>query len=288
MSIKKTHTQFVKEVEALGKGYTVLGTYKNTMTKIEILCSNVDHGSFFITPDSLLRGRGCSKCVGHYVPTQVEFEKIVSDLNKNYKVLGRYTTSSTKIEIQCLVKDHGSFMVRPGDLIKGHGCPKCAYNMPTQSEFKQMVSDLNKDFTVIGLYTNARTKVEIKCSNPDHGSFFTTPNCLFKGIGCPLCARYGFQPNKSAILYYFSIDTEAGPVYKVGISNRTFNQRYSVADRKISHLIHVIKFENGADALAMEQKIIAENQDFRYNGPALLDGVGTSEMFTHDVLGLDI
>lgn len=49
---KLTHEEFVKRVDELyDSKYKVLGTYKDTKTKIEILCP--DHGVWKCTPDQL-------------------------------------------------------------------------------------------------------------------------------------------------------------------------------------------------------------------------------------------
>ena len=97
--------------------------YVNNRTKVCIICK--DHGKFWQTPSSHIRGYGCSKCSGVYSPTTEEWiasaRKIHKDKYDYDKV--KYGDAFTKVCIIC--KDHGEFRQLPNSHMQGNGCPKC-------------------------------------------------------------------------------------------------------------------------------------------------------------------
>ena len=95
----------------------------------------------------------------------------------------------------------------------------------------------------------------------------------------------GFNPNKPAILYYLSINN--GQAYKIGITNHSVEVRYSSKDLAKIKVINVIEYSNGKDAYKSEQLILKEYSYAKYEGDPLLES-GNTELFTHDVLLLDL
>ena len=94
----------------------------------------------------------------------------------------------------------------------------------------------------------------------------------------------GFHPGKPAILYYYEI----GGLYKLGITNRTLRQRVGVQYKDIRVLARKA-FLIGADAAAAERAILNFVDDcYRYDGPPVLTRLGDTELFTSDILGLDL
>ena len=74
--------------------------------------------------------------------------------------------------------------------------------------------------------------------------------------------------------------------YKIGITNRTYKERYTLTDLALVEEAHVLFFENGQDALDLETKIKREFKDYLYTGGSIiLQGAkGNAELFTKDVL----
>jgi hypothetical protein len=135
-------------------------------------------------------------------------------------------------------------------------------------------------------YVSAAEKVTIIC--PDHGRFEQTAHHHAQGKGCPDCARTGFNPNQPGLLYYLAIGTDEGHTrYKVGITNRTVEERYKVEDLARIRVVKIWRFALGRDAADRESEILYQFSGDRYYGPSLLVSAGNSEIFTHDVLGLD-
>jgi len=126
------------------------------------------------------------------------FEKNSHYRNGEFKVIGQYIDSKSKIECECPV--HGVWnTTTPNDLLsKNRSCPKCgkekrAKNLAKTKEqfleelYKKNEHYRNGGFKVLGEYVNAHTPIECEC--PIHGVWSTTrPHELLKGtFGCPHC-----------------------------------------------------------------------------------------------------
>ena len=59
--------------------------YHNAITKIKVICPTESHGVFYITPNKLYSGEGCSRCSKNYRYNIDDIKKIVDD-----KTHGRY------------------------------------------------------------------------------------------------------------------------------------------------------------------------------------------------------
>ncbi len=105
--------------------------YKDSQTKGYVTCLvNKDHGDFSITPNNHIRGRGCPKCkfqnqIKRQQLTLEEFirrARIIHGDKYDYsKVV--YVNMYTKVIITC--KEHGDFLQRPNEHLRGYGCGKC-------------------------------------------------------------------------------------------------------------------------------------------------------------------
>ena len=158
----------------------------NSATKVCIICP--EHGEFWQMPRLHIRGNGCSKCNGHYVPTTEEWiafaNKIHNGKYKYQKV--SYVNCMSKVCIIC--PEHGEFWQIPNNHLKGQGCPKCGgTRVLTKEEFIKKAKNLHKDkydYTKVN-YVNNETKVCIICH--EHGEFWQRPSHHTRGVGCPKC-----------------------------------------------------------------------------------------------------
>lgn len=93
--------------------------------------------------------------------------------------------------ITCVCIVHGQFVAWPGNLLRGKGCPQCAFSTRrgTTEQFvarAELVHGQRWDYTAV-VYERAVKKVRIGC--PQHGEFLQTPNKHLAGQGCPKCGR---------------------------------------------------------------------------------------------------
>ena len=123
MARKKTHAEYVAEVDALNKGITVVGEYAGNKKKIEHLCGKCNK-PWFVKPTSVLSGNsdGCSSCAGKD-RTHADYVAAVDALNKGITVVGQYVTSRTKITHRC-AEGH-EWDAHPTNILTGRGCPEC-------------------------------------------------------------------------------------------------------------------------------------------------------------------
>lgn len=297
---RKTTEQFIAKANAVhGDRYDYsLVEYVSSATKVTINCS--DHGPFEQTPSEHLIGSGCAKCGSLAAAdarrrTTVEFiasANAVHGDRYDYSLV-EYLGAQEKVTIIC--PDHGPFEQAPNGHLGGKGCYECGIvassdaKRSTTEQFiakARMVHGERYDYSLVEYVTN-RKKVKIIC--PDHGLFLQAPNDhLDQGTGCPDCAKTGFNPSEPGLLYYLAITTDDGDTrYKIGITNLSVEERFRGTDLARIRVVKTWRFAIGRIAAERESEILYQFAGDRYYGPRLLVGAGNTELFTHDILGLD-
>lgn len=267
-----------------------LAEYKNSKTKLDIICPI--HGVFRQLAAIHVYGQGCPDCgnltkgSNKLVPVETVLKKANLIHNNKYTYdISSYTRNSQKMKITCPI--HGEFWQRVSDHISGSACPSCASN--SRSSTKEFISKANlvhKDIYDYSLanYTTNNNSVIIIC--PEHGEFEQRASHHLCGTGCPDCAKNGFQPSKPAYLYYLKITTEDNNVlYKIGITNRTVNERFNLTDLSKIEIIKQRLYENGQDALDWETKLKRKYKEYQYQGPDILSS-GNTELFIEDIIAM--
>lgn len=266
--------------------------YVNARTKVTITCK--DHGDFEQNPAKHIKGSGCIKCVHcelarRMTSSKYEFIKSAIEVhnNKYDYTKADYISCNTKLIIIC--QEHGEFLQSPSNHTQGNGCPNCGKISYIRSRCKKSIDFIveasnihnNKyDYSKIQ-YNNNRIKIAIIC--PVHGQFKQSPSNHLGGRGCPNCVSYGFDKSKPAILYYLKIN--GGQAYKIGITNRTVNERFNNVDLKKIEIVKTWHYEIGAEAYEAEQKILNDYNKYMYLGINILQS-GNTELFNSDILGL--
>lgn len=268
--------------------------YLGSKQKVTITCPI--HGDFEQRAGNHLEGYGCSKCgqlasassvaiKGCTLNTEEFIERAIAIHGDTYSyVPSHYTGSKRKLIITCSI--HGYFLQYANDHLSGSGCQKCANvnrsGCPsyTKEEFiyKANLTHSNKYSYTLTSYTSSRIKVSITCNL--HGPFLQRPSHHLEGAGCPKCTKYGFDKTKPAILYYLSINN--GEAYKIGITNRTVEERYSNAELSKIEILFSISYNIGLSAKLAERRIITKYKEYKYSGSLLLKS-GHTEMFISDI-----
>ena len=117
----------------------------------------VEHGEFWQTPESHLKGAGCTKCAGKYQMSTEEFiekAKVVHGDRYDYsKVV--YNGGDEKVCIIC--PEHGEFWQSPYHHLNGVGCPNCQglrkeykISLLTENDVQKNPAD-NRFFCLTGL-----------------------------------------------------------------------------------------------------------------------------------------
>lgn len=260
--------------------------YLNSKTKMCIICP--EHGEFWQSHNKHGSAKqGCPVCTGKQVGNREEFinkAKVIHGDKYDYsKVV--YEKRHAKVKITCPV--HGEFEQLPTNHLRGKGCDKCAHEAVgkvKRTKFDKFISLSRKvhgDKYVYLNYNKLSDFVTITC--PIHGDFKQLGSSHIQGCGCPNCAEYGFSKDKPAILYYLSIDN--GKYFKIGVTNRTVELRFSTKDLTKIEIINVWEYTKGKDAYTREQELLNMFKEYKHVGADILDS-GNSELFTVDIFNL--
>lgn len=190
----KTHEQFVEEVRNINPDITVVGTYKNSHTKIEFRCK--EGHKWVTTPSNVLMGKTCLTCANiqsslRQRKSQEQFVEEVRNLHPDITVIGEYVNSNTKIEFMCS-KGH-VWKTAPHNILDGCSCPTCkgekisAQKTKSHKQFVNELLQVSPDITVLGEYKGTFTKIKTKCNKCGH-EWESMPCNLLAGCGCPKCA----------------------------------------------------------------------------------------------------
>lgn len=276
-------------------GITMLGDYKGgkIKTRWRHICGHEWDGR----PTNVFHRKRCPQCSlksrtdKRRLPSQ-RLEEYLNDLKEcGISLLGKYINSGTKtlFRHEC---GHKWEAVPDNVLRQVSGCPKCGLQKIadrfrlTPEKLQMKLDVIAKDgVTMVGKYINSQTKMRFRhvCGH----EWITVPlSVLWRRSRCPKCAKYGFQIDKPATLYYIKVRNGfTKSLYKIGITNRTIQDRFEREFEKIT-IIETWHFQNGFEAWEMEQDILRDYGIYRYNGPAVLKA-GNDEVFNMDVLGLD-
>ena len=246
-------------------------------------CSNVKQGITTKCKQCHLNTKGAMRtadAANNFIDKAIQIHGDIYDYSKVV-----YVNSSTKVVIIC--NKHGEFTQTPNGHICGRGCQVCAGNKKrTTEQFIQRAEEIHgtKYEYNNSVYTSLSNKVEIICK--EHGKFIQHAGSHIKGSGCPSCAKYGFDPTKSAIVYYLRVSSDDKVLYKIGVTNSTVQERFQGRDITKITILEVWDYQLGLDAYNHEQQILKQYKDYKYIGEPLLSS-GNTELFTSDVLGLD-
>lgn len=125
------------------------------------------------------------------------FKERLAEVNPNVTVLGEYVGSRVSISCRCNVCG-GNIHTRPDRLLKGSRCRHCAAVKYDTKSFKEKMSSVNPNITILGEYVNSDTHIECVC-NICGTTWSPTAHSLLSGCGCNNCAT---QRRRTARLKY--------------------------------------------------------------------------------------
>jgi hypothetical protein len=209
--------------------------YVNARIKIIITCRT--HGDFEQTPDSHLKGRGCSKCFNekrHLLRSSntVDFIKKANIVHNNtydyLKVI--YKCSHQNIVITC--RKHGDFELKADYHLQGSGCPDCSLIvrrkilMMSVDEFisrANIIHNNTYDYSNVK-YDGQQKHVSIICKI--HGEFNQRAGNHLNGNKCPRCSRRNYSKQQILWLNFLSL------YYNIDIQHAENDGEYKVENIK--------------------------------------------------------
>lgn len=196
MAKRKTHKEYVLELEERNPNIEVVETYINADTKILHRCK-IDGYEWSVKPSHILSGIGCPKCVGLARRTHDDYIKELLLKNPNIEVVGKYKNANTKIMHHCLIHDV-YWNTTPTRALNGEGCSMCKsdkikdFHRKSHEEYVFDVSIINENIEVIGTYINSNTPILHRCKIHDV-IWKTTPSNIMCGVGCCKCFKEKVQ-----------------------------------------------------------------------------------------------
>jgi hypothetical protein len=123
-------------------------------------------------------------------------------------------------------------------------------------------------------------KIFFKCG---HVHEIALDNVFSQGSGCPICAKGGFNPYAPAQLYFIELAFQGRNIYKLGVTNRTVEKRYSVETNIDYKILSLFGSQTGYVVHQAEQHILREFANLRYTGDSPFRLTGTKELFSCDI-----
>lgn len=286
--IKRTTEEFIKDaikIHGTKFDYSEVN-YQNNYTDVIIICPI--HGKINQQPSSHLKGRGCKFCRSNTEAFIKKAKKVHKGMYAYDKV--QYVHSQQNVIIECPI--HGSFEQRPANHLAGKGCGLCGNvnrGLLSRGNTEKFIKKAKLKYGELYDYSKTEyitSTLPITVICLEHGAFSITPENHLQGTGCPKCAVHGFNKTKPAYLYYLKITTEDNQIlYKIGITNRTVNERFQLKDLQKIEIVKQKLYSSGEDAYNWEQKLLKMYQNYKYKGPDILSS-GNTELFTEDIIAL--
>ena len=190
--------QKAKEIHGDTYDYSMVD-YKDSQTKVTIVCKIIGHGPFEQAPNSHIQGAGCAKCSGVYKHNTDEFIQKAKEKHGDiydYSMVD-YTGCKDYVTIICPKEGHGAFQQTPDSHINNKaGCQICSNQRTalrmsdTQEDFLRKAVEVhgNKfDYSKVH-YIDSQTYVTIICQEEGHGEFPQVPSSHLQGTGCIKCS----------------------------------------------------------------------------------------------------
>ena len=194
---RKTHEEYVAELEIVNPQIEVIDKYININTPIMHRCIIHDF-KWETTPASTLQGCGCPMCRSEKIQstqtkTHEEYIEDVKKINPNIKVLGKYVNAKTPLLHKCLIDDFEWSPV-PSSILNGYGCPVCGRKRlkesltKTHEEYVEQLKIINPNIIAIEKYSKTNTPILHRCLI-DNFEWMARPTNVLNGCGCPKCNR---------------------------------------------------------------------------------------------------
>lgn len=255
---RKTHQEFITDIEKKNPNIIVLDKYVNSKVKINVEC-RVCHHIWMTKPNTLLSGHGCPKCSQRYNRTHDEFIFELKSINPNIDILSQFKNTSTKVECNCKICGN-HWTCTPQHLLAGIGCPKCKairigkLRRVSNDDFIKRMEKENKNIEILSEYVYALQKVKCHCKICDN-EWSATPANLLNGHGCPMCNESKGEKK----IYSYLIDN--------GIS---FERQ-----KKYEGLVGVNDGYLSYDFYLPNQNLLIEYQGIQHNRPTDFKGKGS-------------
>lgn len=194
--LRMSHEEYKAKLASINGDIEVIGVYKSSNEPIRVRCRECGYEWEPVAISLTSGGRGCPRCwEGRRGKTLIKtYEHFIRELkakgNPNIQLVGTYSKLSDRLEVKCGVCGY-EWSPRAGELLKGHGCPRCAgHQKMTHDQFVARAKAKNSDIEILSEYQGANSRIDVLCKKcgcvwqPKAIALTkSNPN------GCPKCAR---------------------------------------------------------------------------------------------------
>lgn len=186
----KTHEEYVLNLKKVNPDIIALEEYKGSHVPILHKCLKHDI-KWKTSPTNALQGHGCCECRSEKIKnktakTHEEYVLELRNKNPDIIVIEEYKGANVPILHKCKI-DGYEWMVRPGNILFGKGCPVCGGKIKlTTQEYNDRLKILNTNIKPLEDYINARTPILHECLICGH-RWKASPTNVLKGQNCPEC-----------------------------------------------------------------------------------------------------
>lgn len=204
----KTTSQFKKELKEIHPNLRLLEEYVGVKVKVWFKCVGCK-AEIFATPDNIKQSTGCTACAakarGYARKKRKTNEQFLEEINALDEIrvtpLEPYVMSTQKMAVRCVECAH-EWGMKPDNLLRGQGCPKCRDTKPdlTVADIKERLKK-HPHVTTKTKYARITDICLFKCATCNN-SWKSTPHRVSLSVhGCPECAilATGYQRKEFTI-----------------------------------------------------------------------------------------
>lgn len=202
---RKSHEQFVKDMQVIHPEIEILGEYITSKTKVKCKCKSCNN-IWEMKPNALLGGQGCPSCSRKsaqekHTLTNNEFIERLEKIKPTYTVLDEYKNCETKVRCICDICN-GEWKVKPIHLLNGRGCPicigkKCVHGI---NDIATLRPDLIKYFIneedATKYTVGSSQRLIFRCPDCGHEKEMVISQLVNNGFSCDICCDNISYPNK--------------------------------------------------------------------------------------------
>lgn len=241
---KKTHEEFISEMNEINSNILILGKYIGARDKVRCKCL-IDGNEWEAMPTNLLKGKGCPECKrrkNNKTHKQFMEEFYYKNPNaNNIDILSKYKRIDSKIDCRCKICGH-TWSTKPNGLLEGKGCKICGIERQKQKmtksheQFIKEISIINPNIEILGTYEKNDIDIKCKCKKCNH-IWYSKPHALTTNkTGCPKCKSSKGEDKIAMFLQEKEIDFMMNKRYfkdLFGIGGQNLKPDFIIEDRKV-------------------------------------------------------
>ena len=198
---KYNEERFRETLKQIKPTITIIGKYIDYNTRILLKCK-IDEYEWKTTPSKIINSKsmGCPCCNKKERYTTESFKEKLIKINPDIELISEFKNMKIKAKFKCKIDEY-EWMVSPGSLLRGIGCPRCSKKERyTIESFKEKLRIINDNIELIGEFKTVEIKTKFKCKIDDY-EWFTKPDLiLYQNCGCPKCNEPKGEREMSKIL----------------------------------------------------------------------------------------